>query len=449
MKRTLIKNAVIVNEGKCVRGSVVIEGEIIKEILGDEQEPLNPCQETIDASGGYLLPGIIDEHVHFRDPGFTYKADIASESRAAVAGGVTSIMDMPNTNPQTVTIEALNKKFDEMGKKSLVNYSCYFGATNENYTEFNCLDVHRVCGIKVFMGSSTGDMLVDKWESLRHVFGETDLLVATHCEDQTIIKKNTERYRKDDDDLSLEYHSLIRSVEACYESSSLAVKLAKEMGTRLHVLHITTAKELELLADTLLNDDKRITAEVCVPHLLFTSSDYSALGSFIKCNPAIKNNFDKEALRSAVNSGWIDTIATDHAPHLLSDKEGGALKAASGMPMVQFSLLSMLRLVDEGVFSIEKVVEKMCHAPAKIYTIYNRGYIRTGYQADLVVVKPAVSWRLTGKDILSKCKWSPLEGEVFNYRIEKTFVNGCLVYSDGQLINENHRGQELKFRIRN
>ncbi|KAA6309378.1 hypothetical protein EZS27_039115, partial [termite gut metagenome] len=309
-----------------------------------------------------------------------------------------------NTHPQTVTLDALNKKFDEMGGKSLVNYSCYLGATNENYDEFEYLDAHRVCGIKVFMGSSTGNMLVDKVESLRHIFGETDLLIAVHCEDQATIEGNIEKYKTKTvtGDLPVEYHPYIRSAEACYKSSLLAVRLANEMNARLHLLHITTAKELELLSNASLKS-KRITAEVCIPHLIFTSADYSVLGSRIKCNPAVKGISDRDALRSAVNAGLIDVIATDHAPHLLNEKEGGALKAASGMPMVQFSLVSMLKLVDEGVFTVEKIVEKMCHAPAKIYNISHRGYIRSGYQADLVLVKP-IHWTLTNKDILSKCK---------------------------------------------
>ncbi|KAA6341872.1 Dihydroorotase [termite gut metagenome] len=449
MKRTLIKNAVVVNEGRSFKGSVVVADEKIEEILKEEPESSLSCFETIDAEGCWLLPGIIDEHVHFRDPGLTHKADISSESRAAVAGGVTSVMDMPNTYPQTVTLDALARKFDEMSKKSLVNYSCYFGATNDNYVDFRYLSKHRVCGIKVFMGSSTGNMLVDKIENLRHIFGETDLLIAVHCEDQTIIEKNTEKYKDEItcEDLPVTYHPRIRSVEACYESSRLAVQLANENGARLHLLHITTAKELELVTHTSLKS-KRITTEVCIPHLIFTSADYPALGSRIKCNPSIKDIFDRDALCSAVNSGLIDVIATDHAPHLLGEKEGGALKALSGMPMIQYSLVSMLKLVDEGLFTIEKIVEKMCHAPADIYHICNRGYIRSGYQADLVLVKP-VNWTLTNKDILSKCQWSPVEGKVFNHRVDKTFVNGSLVYSDKQITNEEYRGQELRFETTN
>lgn len=451
MIRTLISNAIIVNEGKQFQGSVVIEGEVITEILTLEQQPAQPCQEIIDANGYYLLPGVIDEHVHFRDPGLTQKGDIYTESQAALAGGVTSIMDMPNTNPVTTTLDALYEKYDIMAKKSQVNYACYFGATNSNYIVFNQLDPHRVSGIKLFMGSSTGNMLVDRMNSLRNIFNGTDLLIATHCESQDIIKKNTDFYLDEcgvendaDKDLPLSYHPKIRSVEACYESSKLAIELATEAGARLHILHLTTARELELFQNDIPLSEKQITAEVCVPHLVFTSDDYRTLGTRIKCNPAIKSSENKEALRKAVNNNTIDTIATDHAPHLLSDKVGGALKAASGMPMVQFSLVSMLQLVDEGIFTLDKIVKKMCHAPADIYQIQGRGYIRKGYQADLVLVQKK-EWKLETADIRSKCGWSPLEGTTFNWQVSKTFVNGHLVYSNGE-INENYRGQELRFR---
>lgn len=446
MKRTLIKNAVIVNEGCQVLGSIVIEGEKIAEILVENQEPIAPCDETIDATGCYLLPGLIDDHVHFRDPGLTHKADITTESRAAAAGGVTSIMDMPNTNPQTTALDVLNAKFDLMAEKCSVNYSCYFGATNNNYPLFEQLDKHRVCGIKLFMGSSTGNMLVDKMTSLLNIFNGTDLLIATHCEDQGVIKENTQKYLAKyemDGDVPLKYHPNIRSTNACYQTSELAVRLARIADARLHILHISTGKELQLLENIPLSE-KRITAEACVPHLMFTSYDYQQLGTRIKCNPAIKKN-ERFALRDAVNSGLIDVIATDHAPHLLCDKEGGALKAASGMPMIQFSLVSMLELVDEGVFTIEKIVEKMCHAPAEIYEIHNRGFIRTGHQADLVLVRPNTEWTVTPDCILSKCKWSPLEGHTFHWKVEKTFANGHLLYSD-ETVDETYRGQELYMR---
>lgn len=445
MRRTLIQNAVIVNEGRKVTGSVVIEGEKIAEILVGEEKASAPCDEVIDASGCYLLPGAIDEHVHFRDPGLTHKADITTESRAAAAGGVTSIMDMPNTNPQTTTLEALEEKFALLAVKSSVNYSCYFGATNNNYTQFPQLDKRRVCGVKLFMGSSTGNMLVDRMASLRNIFGGTDLLIAAHCEDQGIIKENTDRYKKEfgGDDVPLAYHPLIRSAEACYRSSELAVQLAREANARLHIMHISTARELDLFSDAPLKE-KRITAEACVSHLLFTEEDYQTLGARIKCNPAIKTADDRKALQEAVSSGLIDAIATDHAPHLLSEKEGGALKAMSGMPMIQFSLVSMLELADKGAFTIEKVVEKMAHAPAEMYDIQNRGYIRKGYQADLVLIRPDSEWTVTTDCIISKCGWSPLEGHTFKWKVEKTFVNGHLLFDNGK-IDESYRGQELIF----
>ncbi len=447
MKRICIQNALIVNEGQTFKGSIVIEGQVIKEVLTNGASPAEPCQETIDADGCYLLPGVIDAHVHFRDPGLTHKADITSESRAAAAGGVTSVMDMPNTNPQTTTLSALNAKFDLYAQKSAVNYSCYFGATNTNYPELAALDKHRVCGVKLFMGSSTGNMLVDRREALLNIFGSTDLVIAAHCEDQAIIKQNTDKYRQENDgaeDLPIQYHPLIRSAEACYESTRQAVELARQANARLHVLHISTAKELELFEHMPLAE-KRITAEACVSHLIFSDKDYAQAGTRIKCNPAIKTEEDRDTLRQAVCTDGIDTIATDHAPHLLSEKEGGALKAVSGMPSIQFSLISMLELVHQGVLPIEKVVEKMCHAPATIYQIHQRGYIRPGYQADLVLVSPDREWKVTADSLLSKCAWSPFEGRTFHWQVEKTFVNGYLLYTNGQ-IDDNYRGQELRFR---
>ena len=446
MKRTLIHNATIVNEGQSVQGSVVIENGRIAEVLTNWKPLSAPCEEVIDATGCYLLPGIIDDHVHFRDPGLTHKADILTESRAAAAGGVTSIMDMPNTNPLTVTLDALNAKLDLLNEKCIVNHSCYFGATNNNYTEFDKLDKHRVCGIKLFMGSSTGNMLVDKMNNLLNIFNGTDMLIAAHCEDQETIKNNIEKYKqkyKGADDIPVSAHPSIRSVPACYASSELAVRLAKIAGARLHILHVSTAKELQLFSDEPLAN-KNITAEACVAHFLFTLTHYNSLGARIKCNPAVKRKTDREALRTAVNSGLIDVIATDHAPHLLSEKEGGALKAMSGMPMIQFSLVSMLELVDEGVFSLETVVQKMCHAPARIYGICQRGYIREGYQADLVLVRPNSPWEVTTDKILSKCGWSPLEGHTFNWKVEKTFANGHLIYN-GNTVNDSYRGEELRF----
>lgn len=449
MKRILIRQAVVVNEGLSFTGSVVIENGKISEVLSGDAEPSLPCGEIIEARGCYLLPGVIDGHVHFRDPGLTKKADIYTESKAAVAGGVTSVMDMPNTNPQTVTIDAWHEKMELMAGKSLANYSCYFGATNGNYHLLGELDRHSVCGIKLFMGSSTGNMLVDRRESLLNIFNGTDLLIAAHCEEQGVIKKNTALFKEKygdgkESDLPLSFHPRIRSAEACYLSSELAVRLAEESGARLHILHISTAAELGLFGNSKPVGEKYVTAEACIPHLVFTSEDYDTCGTRIKCNPAIKEKSDRDALRAAVNSGLIDVISTDHAPHLLSEKEGGALKAVSGMPMVQFSLVSMLELVDEGIFSIEKVVEKMCHAPADLYRINGRGYIRPGYQADLVLVRPNDKWTVTEETIQSKCKWSPLEGHTFSWKVSMTFVNGRRVYSGGEIDDSCH-GQALRF----
>ena len=440
MKRTLIHNATIVNEGRSVQGSVVIEGDRIAEVLTYGKKLSVPCDETIDATGCCLLPGVIDDHVHFRDPGLTHKADILTESRAAAAGGVTSIMDMPNT------LSALEQKFDLLNEKCIVNHSCYFGATNNNYTEFNQLDKHRVCGIKLFMGSSTGNMLVDKTNSLLNIFNGTDMLIATHCESQEIIKKNTEYYKKmfsDAPEVPISKHPNIRSSAACYASTELAVRMASLAGARLHVLHVSTAKELQLFSDIPL-EEKHITAEACVAHLLYRQQDYKELGTRIKCNPSIKKQADRDALRNAVNTGVIDVIATDHAPHLLSEKEGGALKAMSGMPMIQFSLVSMLELAEKGIFSIETIVEKMCHAPAQIYGICDRGYVREGYKADLVLVSHGDRWEVNSENILSKCGWSPLEGNSFRWKVERTFANGHLIYSDGQ-VDDTYRGEELRF----
>lgn len=445
MKRTWIKNAWIVNEGQTFQGSVVIEDEVIAEVLADGTEPAYPCEEIIDANGYYLIPGVIDDHVHFRDPGLTHKADMHTESTAAAAGGVTSFMDMPNTTPQTTTLKALEAKFADAATKSVVNYSFYFGATNTNADVLPILDKSRVCGIKLFMGASTGNMLVDRMEVLRNVFANAGMLIATHCEEQAIISANTAAFKeKYGDDPAIKYHPLIRSAEACIRSSSLAIRLAKETNARLHILHVSTAQELDLFEDKPLNE-KRITAEACVSHLYFHDKDYETLGARIKCNPAIKTQEDRDALRKALATNRIDVIGTDHAPHLLKEKTGGALKAVSGMPMIQFSLVAVMELVREGVLSMEQLVQKMCHAPAELYQIERRGYIRPGYQADMVLVNPDAEWTVTADCVLSKCGWSPMEGQRFHARVEKTFVNGDLVYNDNK-VDENHRGQELRFK---
>lgn len=447
MKRTLIHNATIINEGTRKQGSLVLANGNIAEILTDGRPLSAPCDETIDATGCFLLPGVIDDHVHFRDPGLTHKADIFSESRAAAAGGVTSIMDMPNTNPPTVTLDALEQKQQLLAEKCIVNHSCYFGATNDNYDLFPQLDKTRVCGIKLFMGSSTGNMLVDRMDSLRRIFGGTDMLIAAHCEDQDIIRRNTEKYKAEygeGEQIPVSKHPNIRSTQACYASSKLAVQLATEAGARLHVLHISTAKELPLFSDTPLDEHKKITAEACVAHLLFEQKDYKTLAACIKCNPAIKRKADRDALRQAITTPRIDVIATDHAPHLLTEKAGGALRAASGMPMVQFSLVSMLQLMEEDVLSLETIVEKMCHNPARLFRIKDRGFIREGYRADLVLVRPE-RWQLTRESILSKCGWSPLEGRTFDWRVMKTFINGQQVYDHTNGVDDAYRGEALRF----
>ena len=444
MKRTWIKNARIVNEAQVFEGSLVIADEVIAEVLKADELPSTAYEETIDAQGCYLLPGVIDDHVHFRDPGLTHKADMYTESMAAAAGGVTSYMDMPNTNPQTTTLQALEDKFKDAATKSIVNYSFYFGATNNNADSLALLDKKKVCGVKLFMGSSTGNMLVDQMETLKNIFANAGMLIATHCEDQHIISANSAAYKeKYGEDPDVKYHPEIRNEEACYQSSALAVQLAKETGARLHIMHISTAKELELLENKPITE-KNITAEACVSHLFFCDEDYETFGTRIKCNPAIKSKKDRDALRQALTSNLIDVIGTDHAPHLLSEKQGGALKAVSGMPTLQFSLTAVMELVHEGALTIEQLVQKMCHAPATLYQIKNRGFIRPGYQADLVLVNPTAEWTVNNECILSKCGWSPMEGQTFHSKVVKTFANGHIVY-DGQQVDTNYRGQALAF----
>lgn len=441
MRQTLITNGRIVNEGQSFDGFVVIEGDSIKSI-GKGEAPRGDYDETVDATGCLVLPGIIDDHVHFREPGLTHKADMASESRAAAAGGVTSYLDMPNTVPQTTTLEALQDKRDRARQKSLVNYGFFFGATNGNSDLFASLDRHAVPGIKLFMGSSTGNMLVDKYGSLLKVFAEAARLglpVMAHCEDTDIINRNMEQMKKaygDDPDVML--HPLIRSEEACFESAALAAALARQFGTRLHIAHVSTGRELALAADN-------VTLEATVAHLFFSSADYAQKGSLIKCNPAIKRPEDREALRRGIADGTISVVGTDHAPHLLADKQGGAAKATSGMPMVQFSLLTMLELADKGVVTMERLVELMCHNPARLFSISRRGFLRPGYHADIAIVQRGEPWTV-GKDIiLSKCKWSPMEGHCYDWRVRRTICNGHTVYADGHVIDDT-LGQELTFR---
>ena len=443
MMRTLIKNGTIVNEGRSFLGDLVVNGEQIEEIY-EGKAPRGIYDQVIDASGCFVLPGVIDDHVHFREPGLTRKADIESESRAAAFGGVTSYFEMPNTNPQTTTLEALEDKFALGAQKSHVNYSFFFGATNDNVDSFDRLDVHRIPGIKLFMGSSTGNMLVDKYESLQQIFVKAKNLglpVMTHCEDTDIINRNMAAYQeKYGEDPDVKFHPEIRSAEACYESSSLAVKLAKESGAHLHIAHVTTARELEFFGK-----DKNITGEAVIAHLYFSDEDYADKKAFIKCNPAIKTVKDRQALREALADGRISVVGTDHAPHEWKDKQGGCAKAASGMPMVQFSLVSMLELVDEGVLSIERMVEVMSHHPAKLFQVDKRGFLRPGYQADIVIVRPHTAWTVQKEIIQSKCGWSPMEGHEYQWQVEQTLCNGHLIYNKGEF-DEAYRGEELTFR---
>ena len=441
--RTLIKNATIVNEGRRFVGSLLIENHHIEEIIeGADIMPEIPADKIVDAEGCFLLPGVIDDHVHFRDPGLTRKADMHTESRAAAAGGVTTVFDMPNTLPQTTTAEAYKAKLALAEERCVVNYGLFFGATNNNLDELQHLSRRKVCGVKLFMGSSTGNMLVDDKDTLTDIFETIKMPIMVHCEDTETITKNMAAYKaKYGPDPDVKYHPEIRSEEACYRSTELAVSLARRTGAQLHVAHLTTAKELELFSDEYPN----ITAEACIAHLVFTDKDYARLGTRIKCNPAVKTEADREALRKALTNGKIKIVATDHAPHLLKEKCGGAAKAVSGMPMVQFSLVSMLDLVDEGVLQIEDVVNLMCHNPARVFRIENRGFIREGYKADLVLVRPKKYWTLTPNRIESKCNWSPLEGHTFHWSVEQTYCNGFLLYNNGYITDDNHRGQAVTF----
>ena len=442
----IVRNATIVNEGRTFTGSVLISGEHIKAVYEGSQfiELSEPFTET-DATGLFLLPGVIDDQVHFRDPGLTDKGDLYTESKAAVAGGVTSYMDMPNTRPQATTIEILEEKYSLAATKSLANYSFLMGVTNDNIDELKKVDPHKVAGVKMFMGSSTGNMLVDNRETLTRVFSEISMLIVTHCEDEPIIQRNIKHYKELlGEDIPIEYHPLIRSAEACYKSSAFAVELATKYNSRLHVFHLSTAKEMSLFRSDIPLKEKRITAEVCIHHLWFSDKDYSKYGNRIKWNPAIKTESDRLALIDAVNSNKIDIIATDHAPHLLSEKEGSCLKAASGGPLVQHSLVAMMQLVRQGVFTLEKIVDKMCHAPAELYRIEQRGFIRPGYYADLVLVDPNRRWTVNADNILYKCGWSPFEGTEFDASVLQTWVNGNLVYDNGQF-DENVRGKRLLF----
>ena len=445
--RTLIQGGTLVNEGLTFKGSIIIEDGRILQISEGYTTPEASFDEVIDASGCFVLPGIIDDNVHFREPGLTEKADIDTESRAAAAGGVTTYFDMPNTVPQTTTIDALEAKQALAREKSHVNYAFFFGATNDNTDLFAQLDPHRVPGIKLFMGSSTGNMLVDRREALERIFSTSQLPIMAHCEDTAIINHNmAEAKQKYGDDPKVTHHPEIRSEEACYESTRLAVELAKQHGARLHVAHLTTAKELELFNSQLTIDNLQlITAEATVSHLYFCDRDYNALGTRIKCNPAIKTQRDRDALREALNDGRITVIGTDHAPHLLTQKEGGCAKAASGMPMIQFSLVTMLELVDQGVLTIERLVELMCHNPARLFEVRQRGFLCKGYQADIVLVRPNAGWTVTKDVIQSRCGWSPMENHMYLWRVERTICNGHTVYQQGR-VDTSYIGQPVLFR---
>lgn len=440
MKR-IIKGGTLINEGKIFQADILLENDRIVSIT--EQADATDAQIT-DASGCYVIPGVIDDQVHFREPGLTHKGNIAEGSRAAAAGGVTSFMDMPNVVPPTTSLELLKARQEIAARTSLVNYSFYLGATADNIGEVKRVDPHTTCGIKAFMGSSTGNLLIDSIPALERLFAESPLLIATHCEDTPMINQQLARYKeKYGEDIPARCHPLIRSREACLKSSSLAVSLARKYGSHLHLLHLSTADEIPLL-DTGKRADKKITGEACVHHLWFNDRAYDRKGHLVKWNPAIKTEADRLALLKAVNEGIIDIVATDHAPHTLAEKSGSYTRAASGGPMVQHSLTVMLELAEKGCISLEKIVDAMCHAPAEIFGVEKRGFLRPGYKADLCLFKKA-PWTVQPENILYQCGWSPLEGESFSYQVQTTFVNGHIVYDQGQFPEENYRGELLTF----
>ncbi len=446
MNSQLITDAVIVNEGRQQKAAVLIrDGKIADIFFSEIPAEAYSVDAVIDAKRNRLLPGVIDDQVHFREPGLTHKGDIYSESKAAVAGGITSYMEMPNTVPQTVTQERLKEKLTIAEQKSLANYSFYIGATNENIDELLKTDFSNVCGVKIFMGSSTGSMLVDNPKTLKTIFAEVPALIAVHCEDEHVIKQNTELFRsRYGENVPIACHPAIRSEEACFKSSSLAVELARKHNTRLHVLHLSTAKELQLFDNKMPLIEKKITAEVCIHHLWFCDEDYDRYGTFIKWNPAIKTKEDREQLLNALIDGTVDIAATDHAPHTLAEKQQTYFKAPSGGPLVQHSLVAMLEFVHGGRMTVEQAVEKMCHNPALLFGIKKRGFIRKGYWADLVLVDMNKPWMVTPENILYKCGWSPFTGQTFRSSVCKTWVNGNLVYDNG-CFNENFRGKALEF----
>ncbi|MFB0903972.1 MAG: dihydroorotase [Nonlabens sp.] len=444
MKKTLIKNAKIVTDGVTMQGDVYIEGDTIIEI-SESISAKNADTLVIDIEGNYLLPGVIDDQVHFREPGLTHKATIASESAAAVAGGITTFMEMPNTNPQTTTIQEWENKMAMAQKDSHANYAFMFGGTNDNLEEILKVDISRVPALKLFLGSSTGNMLIDDKEVLRNIFSKVKLRIALHCEDEETIKANFKKaFEKYGDDIPMDQHPLIRSEEACYISSSSAIQLAEETGARIHVFHLSTGKETSLFSNKQSVADKQITSEVCIHHLWFSDEDYATRGKLIKWNPAVKTAADRDQLWEALLDGRIDVIATDHAPHTLEEKSNPYSSCPSGGPLVQHGLPAMLQFVHDEKITIEKVVEKMCHNPALLFDIEKRGFIREGYKADLVVVDTNNPWTVTKDNILAKCGWSPFEGVTFKSRIMQTFVNGELAYKNFK-VSKNKNAQELSF----
>jgi len=452
MGKILIKDTTLVNDGVSFPGSVLVgDGRIKKIIRGTLAGDYSGCR-VIDGRDKHLLPGIIDEHVHFREPGLTHKADIATESAAAAAGGVTSFMEMPNTRPQTTTLELLEQKHQLAAERSLVNYSFYLGATNDNLDEIRRADTGQACGVKLFMGASTGNMLVDNIKTLEAIFRECPVLIAAHCEDETTIRKNSAAcLNKYGENMPARCHPEIRSEEACYRSSSKAVELARKYNSRLHILHVSTARELGLFEPVVLSREKRITAEVCVHHLWFNDSDYDRLGTHIKWNPAIKTRHDQEALLKGLLDNRLDVAATDHAPHTLAEKGNPYANAPSGGPMIQHSLVTMLELHHRGLLSLENIVEKMCHAPARLFQVSSRGYLREGYYADLVLVGLNDPWTVQRENILYKCGWSPLEGVRFRSKVLLTMVNGNIVYENPSgdpsraVFHKEHKGMRLAF----
>lgn len=442
MSKYLLKNATIINEGQQIQSDLLINGNLIEKIaetISDESA------EIIDLKGKWLIPGMIDDQVHFREPGLTQKANLTTESRAAVAGGITTYMEMPNTVPNTLTQELLEEKYVRASEVSIANYSFFMGASNDNIDEVLKTNPKNVCGVKVFMGSSTGNMLVDNETTLTNIFSQCKMLIATHCEDEATIRKNQAEYReKYGDDMPVKYHPEIRNAEACYISSSLAVSLAKKYNTRLHILHLSSAMEMDLFDNSIPLKDKRITAEACVHHLWFSDKDYDKKGMFIKWNPAVKSQSDQDAIWEALNDDRIDILATDHAPHTLEEKTNNYFKAPSGGPLVQHAVLAILQKVKEGKISLERAVEKMSHAPAVCFEVEKRGFIREGYFADLVIIDPKKKVTVSKDNILYKCGWSPFEGETFDHSIDTTFVSGNIVYTNDNIV-EGNTGMRLTF----